>query len=394
MATAEALVITQYYRPEPIGSGPYCADLAEWLRQSGRDVTVLTSFPHYPTPNIFSAAGASPEREIINGVGVQRLHNWIPHRATALRRITSEGHFLLLGAWAILTRRTRRHHLIVSLCPSILTVALGAIAKSRDGRHIALVHDIQSGLAGGLGMVRNRNLLRIMRWSERIILNRVDRIVVLSREMQAQLRAIGVRRPIEVVPIWVDADRIRPIPRAEGDRVTVLYSDQVIALAEELQARHAEIDIVVRGNGGEAQRLAAEIAARGLTNIRLAELIPQESLSEALAGGDIHLVPQDPDAADFAVPSKVYNIMAAGRPFVATARPGSSLWRLHEESNAFVCVPPNDPRAFADVVLRLAGDRALRSALGAQGRQFVERHQRKPDILTQLLALIDAQYHG
>jgi colanic acid biosynthesis glycosyl transferase WcaI len=219
MATAEALLITQYYRPEPIGSGPYCGELAEWIRQSGRNVTVLTSFPHYPTPKIFSAPDASPEREVINGVGVQRLNNWIPRRATALRRITSEGHFLLLGALAILTRRTRRQHLIVSLCPSILAVALGTIAKSRDGHHVALVHDIQSGLASGLGMVRSQALLRVMRWCERTILNRVDRVVVLSREMEAQLRAIGVRRPIDVVPIWVDADYIRPVPRAETGRM-------------------------------------------------------------------------------------------------------------------------------------------------------------------------------
>lgn len=405
MTTADALLITQYYRPEPIGSGPFCADLAEWISQKGRHVTVLTSFPHYPTPTIFAAArGAQPTREVINGVGVQRLHNWIPRRATALRRITSEGHFLLLGLLAILTRRARRSDLILSLCPSILSVALGAIAKPRNGRHVALVHDIQSGLASGLGMVRSQNLLRAMRWCERAVLNRVDLIVVLSHEMKQQLRAIGIRTPIDVVPIWVDADRIRPMSPANDGRVTVLYSgnlgrkqglDQIIALAVELQNRHADdIDIVVRGEGGEAHRLAAEIAVRGLTNIRLAGLMPPDRLSDALAVGDIHLVPQDPDAADFAVPSKIYNIMAAGRPFVATARPNTALWRLCGESKGFICVPPNDGRAFAAAVLQLAGDAALRAALGARGRQFVERHQRKPDVLSHLLSLIDELQHA
>jgi colanic acid biosynthesis glycosyl transferase WcaI len=399
MAIADALLITQYYRPEPIGSGPFCGDLAEWISQNGRHVTVLTSFPHYPTPKIFATARAvGSRREIINGVGVQRLANWIPRRTTALRRITSEGHFLLLGLLALLTRRTRRQTLVLSLCPSILSVALGAIAKSRDGRHVALVHDIQSGLASGLGMVRSPRLLRAMRWCERVVLNRVDLIVVLSREMQEQLRSIGVTTPIDVVPIWVDADRIRPVARAADGRVTVLYSgnlgrkqglDQVIALAAELQERGADVEIVVRGNGGEAQRLASDIATQGLANIRMAELIPQESLSDALALGDIHLVPQDPEAADFAVPSKVYNIMAAGRPFVATARPGSSLWRLCEACGGFLCVPPNDRQAFADTVLRLAGDAGLRATLGARGRRYVERHQKKADVLGHLVSLID-----
>jgi colanic acid biosynthesis glycosyl transferase WcaI len=235
-----------------------------------------------------------------------------------------------------------------------------------------------------------------------VVLNRVDQIVVLSHEMKAQLRAIGVRKPIDVVPIWVDADVIRPLPRADDGRVTVLYSgnlgrkqglDQIIALAEELRAR-TDVDIVVRGEGGEADRLGAEIVARGLTNIRLGKLLPPGNLAEALASGDIHLVPQNPDAADFAVPSKVYNIMAAGRPFVATAREQTSLWRLCEDSEAFLCVPPNHPRAFADAVLRLAEDAQLRATLGARGRSYVERYQRKSDVLTRLLSLIDELHHA
>src|SRR5207302_3049200 len=100
---------------------------------------------------------------------------------------------------------------------------------------------------------------------------------------------------------------------------------QIIALAAELQERHADIEIILRGRGGEAERLASEIATRRLTNVRITDLLPPEKLSEGLAEGDIHLVPQDPEAADFALPSKVFNIMAAGRPFIATARPGTSL---------------------------------------------------------------------
>ena len=103
---------------------------------------------------------------------------------------------------------------------------------------------------------------------------------------------------------------------------------------------------MLRGRGSQAEHLAAEIAAKGLRNVQIADLLPPERLNAGLAEGDIHLVPQDPDAADFAVPSKIYNIMAAGRPFIATARPDSVLWRLQQECGGFVCVPPYDARRF------------------------------------------------
>jgi len=231
------------------------------------------------------------------------------------------------------------------------------------------------------------------------VLNRTDLVVVLSTEMKDQLRRIGVNAPIEVVPLWVDTDQIRPSPAAARSGVRVLYSGnlgrkqglgQVVGLAQELATRRSDIEIVLRGNGSQAAELVTEIARLGLTNIRVVDLQPNEALGTALAAGDIHLVPQRPDAAAFAVPSKVFNIMAVGRPFVATALPDSVLWRLQRQSEAFLCVPPDDPLSFAEAVIELADDRRLRQELGRRGREFVERHYAKPRILGHLMNRLDA----
>ncbi len=402
MLPTEALLVTQYYWPEPIGSAPFCVDLAEWIARHRQRVTVLTSFPHYPNREMYLGHELeASRRQPANGVGVMRLRNWHPRRMTAVHRILSEAHFLVLGGFAILIQRMARRPLVLSLSPSILSVALGALATRRGGRHVALVHDIQSGLAAGLGMVRSTRFLRFMQWVERQILDRTDLVIVLSKEMRDHLRDIGVVAPIEIVPIWVDADRVRPIPARKREVLRILYSGslgrkqglgQILEVAAELQARSVPVEILLRGTGSEAGLLARRIAELGLRNIGTGDLLPLEALSEGLADGDIHLVPQDPEAADFAMPSKVFNIMAAARPFVATAREGTSLWRLAEESGACLCVPPNDPRAFAEAIERLAGDAALRERLGARGRAFVERERSKNKVLMQFLALIDGAH--
>lgn len=399
MQSRDVLFVTQYYRPELIGSGPFSADLAEWLAGCGRQVTVLTGLPHYPASEVFPAyRDRRGMREECNGVTVERLGAWIPRRRSAVARIAGEAWFLMYGAFALATGRVSRHAVVLSLCPSILSVALGAMARLRNGRTVAIVHDIQSGLASGLGMVGRGGLARLMRSCERMVLNRADLVVVLSQEMADELRRIGVTAPVEVVPIWVDTDQVRPLPARNDGRLTVLYSGnlgkkqglgQVIDMAQTLQARRPEIDIVLRGNGNQAEDLRQQIAERSLANVRLTELLPDGGLSEGLAEGDIHLVPQDPDAAAFAVPSKVFNIMAAGRPFVATAHPGSLLWRLRHRSGAFICVPPNDAAAFADAVLQLADDATLRATLGERGRQFVERHLAKRKVLGDFVTRLD-----
>lgn len=395
-----ALIVTQHFRPEVIGSAPYCTDLADWLAGQGRPVTVLTGRPHYPNPDDFAAFNATaPHCEAAGGMVVERLRSWAPRRRSALLRIVSECLFLLAGLTALLSGRVARHNMVVSLAPSIFAVMLGVAATKRGGRHFAMVHDIQSGLAQGLNFVRSGLLLRLMQFCERITLNRLDGVFVLTEEMRAQLRRLGVTAPIEILPIWVDTDRIRPAAPTAGKAPVLLYSgnlgrkqglEQVIALAEDLAAVRPDVTIVLRGDGSEREGLAREIASRGLQNVRFADLLPREQLNEGLALGDVHLVPQKPSAADFAIPSKIYSIMAAGRPFLATANPGSSLWRLQEETGAFLCVPPDDRTALRDAALRLLDSPDLRGEMGARGRSYIEQKHGRAAVLAAFTAALEA----
>jgi len=134
MPVSDALLVTQYYWPEPIGSAPFCVDLAEWMARHRQRVTVLTSFPHYPNREMYLGQSLEDRpRVAAGGVGVMRLRNWHPRRATALHRILSEAHFLALGGFAILS------HWLPFL---LFSVAVGALTDRFDPRRI-----IQCGMA-------------------------------------------------------------------------------------------------------------------------------------------------------------------------------------------------------------------------------------------------------
>jgi colanic acid biosynthesis glycosyl transferase WcaI len=399
MGTHRALVVTQYYSPELVGSAPFCADIAERLAQAGWDTTVLTGLPHYPEAEIFPShrAGAN-RREAINGVRVERVHVYVPRRRSSLHRIASEAWFLLQGCWALASGRVKKERLVLSLCPSILAVLLGAIARRAGGRHVVVVHDIQSGLAQGLDMVRASWLLRVMRLCEREVLNRADLIVVLTDEMRDHLRQIGVTVAIETLPIWADTIRIQPVVEPPDEAGRLVYSgsfgrkqklEQIIALAARLQERAPRIEILLRGRGKEFDMVRAQALAAGLRNVQFADLVPPERLFVDESGADIHLVVQNPSATGFALPSKIYNIMAAGLPCLAPTEPGSALARLQQASQGFLCPHSDEPDALADAVLRLAKDKSLRRELGRNGRRFIETNCAKTLVLDRLLTLID-----
>lgn len=152
--------------------------------------------------------------------------------------------------------------------------------------------------------------------------------------------------------------------------------------------RRPDVRVVIRGTGSRIDALQEEINERRLSNVVLESLVPPERLNDGLAAGDVHLVPQDPNGADFAVPSKVYGIMAAGRPFVCTAAPGSPLWLMQEETQSFACVPPNDPQAFAEAVIRLVSDPQLRQQMGRRARAYVAATASRDVVLGRYLEVL------
>jgi len=397
----ELLVITQWYRPELIGTAFYSGDLSEWFAEQGSRVTVLTNRPSYPGDEIFPEyRNGERDHEDLNGVSVRRISAIVARGGGAKARIFAEIYFVVRGLLALVTGRVARSQFVVSFCPSVMAVFLGWISRRRGGRHIAVVHDIQSGLAGGLGLLGDGALMRLVRATERFCLNRADHLVVLSEQMREALLSLGVKRPIAIVPIWVDIRQIFPLPRPEGAPPTILYGgnlgrkqglEQLLDLADVLMKKRPDIQILVRGGGSQEESLRESARRRGLENLHFEPLLPFDRFNQGLAEGDVHLVPQDPEAADFAVPSKVYNIMAAGRPFVATALPGTTLWALQGQSGMDFCVPPNSPREFADAVVRLIDNPEKRAEIGAQSRAYVEVEVSRDAVLKRYANLVTGQ---
>lgn len=391
------LLVAQSYWPEPAGSAPMMTDLATAFAAAGADTTVLTARPNYPGAKVYDGyADGSQDRTVVNGVRIERLPTVPPAGGGMKARLIHEGILHAGFGGALLRGRIARHAAVLSLCPSILSVAVADCFRASGGRHVAIVHDIQSGLAGALGMGGGA-ALKAIRTVERTALNRADAVVVLSEPMREVLRALGVTRPIAVIPPHVDADTVHPLPRPSGQPPTVLYSgafarkqglEQVLEMAGHLRRLAPDAVVLLRGQGGLEEELKAQAAAQNLTNVRFAPLAPKERLNEAMADGDVHLVPQRPEGAAFAMPGKAVTILAAGRPFVSTCLPGSALATLEAEIGAFLCTPPDEPAAMAEAVASLLNDDARRTAMGRRGRAWVESNATRDVALARYARLL------
>jgi glycosyltransferase involved in cell wall biosynthesis len=91
-----------------------------------------------------------------------------------------------------------------------------------------------------------------------------------------------------------------------------------------------------------------------------------------MAAADLSLVTLNPASSPFSLPSKVFSIMASGRPILAVVPLESEVAQLVRAGDCGVCVAPGQPRLLANIILELKGDRDRMSSLGRNGRALLE----------------------
>jgi colanic acid biosynthesis glycosyl transferase WcaI len=393
---AKVVYYSPYFWPETIGSAPYCTDVALALNAGGHDVVVLAFKPHYPNIEQFTAWYESHEnKESYKGIRVKRVTPRVRSNGGFNERLRNDLRFLfeaLRSAWA---PDTASAEAVVAYIPSILCgLAAALVARRRGARLIIIVHDIESGLAQSLGIVKNRVVLQAMRWLERNVLSCADEVVVLTARMAQELAYIGCEKPITVLPIWSEVSPERYHNRSE---IKIGYSgnfgkkqglDQLLPLICSMGKTHPKIEFVLRGEGSEKERLIGAVRSLGCNNVLFAGLAPSDQLIETLQDIDIHLVPQAPNVANYAVPSKVFSVMAAGRPFICIAEAGSPLSEIVERSRGGVCVDVRSENALLNAVLDLVNHPNKRVEMGRNGRSYISRYMDREKILSRYTELV------
>lgn len=391
------LYLSPYFWPEEIGSSPYCTDLAVWLREQGRNVSVVAFRPHYPNPAQFALwSDGSRDVDVYEGVSIRRVAVKSRGSGGFADRIRNDLSYLLTLISMAFGQGGNKPSAVVVYVPGVLaTYGAWLIAKRHGARLIVVVHDIESGLAKSVGLTSNRFILALMRFVERIGFNRADHLVVLTEGMKREIAQIGCRRPITVLPIWTQLPPA--VPAARNGPIRIMYSGnfgkkqglrQLLPLFQRLTEGVHGMEIVMRGDGSEKAAFQEQAAAAGIVDIHYLPLASKADFFASLQSAHIHLVPQALNVANYAMPSKLYSIMSAGRPFACIAAKDSPLDVLARESGAGICVQPGEDELLYRRILDICSDFDLQDRMGENGRRYVEQNMNKETIMRAYGAVI------
>jgi colanic acid biosynthesis glycosyl transferase WcaI len=389
------------HAPEEIGIGLYSGDMTRAWARAGHDVRVIAAAPYYPAWKVFDGyAGKGWARSTEEGVDVTRCPIYVPQKPSGVKRVVHHLSFLAAALPPMLKAAIGgKPDIVFTVAPSLIAAPLAWLAARLSGAKCWLhVQDFEMEAALVTGLVNKGGLAgRLGPWFERTVIGLFDYASSISPQMCAKLIEKGVpkERTYELRN-WADLAAIRPFEgvspyRAEWGIKTphvALYSGniankqgiEVVLEAARLLYHRKDLTFVVCGQG--PNRAALEAAAGGLENIQFHDLQSRERLNELLGMASVHLMPQLAGAADLVLPSKLTNMLASGRPVVATADPGTGLG--DEVQGCGLLTPPGSAVEFARGIETLLDDPGLSARYAHEARTRAEDRWSKAKVLDRL----------
>lgn len=400
------LIYSANFAPEPTGIGKYSGDMACWLADRGHEVRVVAAPPYYPMWKMDKKYLWPPyRREQWRGVDVWRAPLWVPKAPGGLSRVLHLLSFAITSFPIMLRQIFWQPDVVMAVAPAFVCAPTAWLTARLSHAHAWLhLQDFEVDVAFQMNLLKGKLLQRVVLRMERAILRSFDSVSTISSRMVERLLGKGVS-PDQTCyfPNWVDLSRFDPSVslgrfRAEmgiaAEAVVVLFSGSlggkqglmVIPAAARLLASRDDIMFVICGDGVMKSQL--EKATADLPNVRLLPLQPLERLGELLGMADIHVLPQNPDAADLVLPSKLSGMLASGRPVIATCRPGTEISEV--VSQCGMVVAPHDDEALAQAVCTLTNDVPQRQELGRRARDLAEVHFERDAVLSRIFGPLEA----
>ncbi len=407
------------FHPDTSATGQLLTELCESLvANHGCRVSVVAGMPLLPAgQGSGGASGWVLARETHAGIEVLRARGTRLSKRRFVGRATNYVTYFLSACYAGL--RLDRPDVVVALTdPPIIGLAAW-VAGRRFGAPLVMAYkDVFPEVARLLEDFQSDAVNRLLQAVNCFLVRRADRNLALGETMRRRLiegKGADPRRT-QIIADWIDCEAVVPAPRDNAfarvhglhDKFVVMHSGN-IGLSQGLETlveaaarlRHVpDVQIVFIGDGVKKPALEARVRALGLANVRFLPFVAKERLSESFGAADVFVVLLKPGLAGYIVPSKLYGILAAGRPCIAAVEDESEVADITRRYDCGLPAEPMKPGALADQILKLYHDPALTRRLGANARRaaldFDRRRQVRAydDVLREVVDAARARRQG
>jgi colanic acid biosynthesis glycosyl transferase WcaI len=374
------LVLNQYYWPGVEATAQLLTELCEALVED-LDVKVVTGKVH--------GQEEEPHRSVRNGVEIVRVASTSFERSKLFARAANYATYLT----SALLRGLRGRRPDVVLCmtdpPVVANIAL-LVARRFRVPLVVISQDVFPEIAVQLKRLENPVVMSLLRGLVGLYLSRADRIVAIGDTMRQRLEEKGA--PAErmlVIPNWIDTTRLGPLDKSNhwsrswgvDEKFVVMHSGNV-GHAQDLDSLIRagtflrdldDLLIMIIGMGARHAELVALAELHEVDRVQFLYYQSRAVLPQSLSAADVHVVGLAAGLAGYVVPSRLYGILAVGRPVIVAADAESETAQLVTEVGCGIVVPPGRPELLARAIRDAHDGKYDLKAMGARGRKWVER---------------------
>jgi len=375
----------RYVYPDHSATSQLLTDLAWHLAAQGVTVTLIGCRQRYDDANSVAA-----KAESVDGVEIRRVGGSRFGRTSLLGRMLDYLTYLIAAGWVLLTQVRRNDLVVLMTDPPLLGPALALLARWRGAHCVHWLQDLFPEVAEVLlkSLMRSWIAAPLCRWRNRE-LRRANRVIVISAAMAERVEACGVRRErIEVIENWTDDFSIQPIAADANElrrewglegKFVVGYSGNLgrahdwstmLDVATDLRDR-ADICFLLIGGGVGQNAFSVAAAARGLGNVLLKPYQPRELLGQSLSVPDLHWLSLYPSLEGTIFPSKLYGILAAGRPTLFVGDVNGEVASLLRLSGAGISISVGDSAGGRSWIERIAASPADQTRMRVAARAVI-----------------------
>lgn len=381
MATSAKLIIAaQFYPPDTTTTAVYVGKIAEDLARD-RQVVVISATPGSGT------TGQTGKPEVVE------IKNWNPRKSAIVQRAAA---ICLLAAQMFFSvlRRARSGDIVFCVTtPFTLPYTVLLAARLRGAKTMLLIYDLYPEALEAANMVRPNSLaVRLIRFANTLLFRRLDAIVVIGRDVPPLIEKYrGVTADqLRYIPNWpltsIGHRKIDPASRfrtPDSSRFIVGLSGNLgfthdpvtVFEAARLLRGQKDIHFVLSGWGVGWATLNDLYANERLENVTILKPVPEDELVELLSAADLWVIPYRRHVAGVSIPSRLYNILAIGRPVMITSEANSEgALVLDEEAIGWV-IPPENPAELARAIREAASDRQSTKDKGVRAAVVAEKYR-------------------
>lgn len=398
-------IISEFYYPIVTSTGYYITEIAEYLSEKGMDVNVICTGAKYNETSDFTFKS----KEVHNGVKIHRVKVGDIDKNNFIKRTFR----LLTASFSLFFKAIHNiqkgDELLVVTNPAFFLLFVPLIKSIKKTSYKLLVHDIFPENLAAIGQISpSSSIYKIIKSVFDKAYSKADICISIGRDMTAVInRKTNYITKTVLIPNWADTIDVFPLEKEKTKLYKQSFSNESFIFQFAGNLGHAQgLDNILESIqllnnpdihflfvGGGAKYQTIKTFSQKYPNVVILGYQDRSQQNDFLNACDVAIVTLSDGMYGLGVPSKSYNIMAAGKPILMVGDDTSEIALCIKEYGLGWVVKPNDPEKLKEAIEEIYTNREKLSAIKNNARNTAEQIFAKEYILKRYFDLFNDESH-